>query len=464
MAILGLLGTEQFASERFKSVRRSVFYQYPNGAAPILGLLSMLDGEVLNDPEYSWYEDRYKEKVQKTVVNGVTSGPWYADNAGALGAALATTGAVRTAGTAYWLRVDGLDNLRANDVLKIRNQTIGAGALDFQVVITSSSSGVWFSEVGGFFVRVSPLNSLADVTNIHTTSAGLEVQVLANANFQGQVGSSEGSYTLPNSVGNAAMITRTPYSFTGTALVTAAKFDESGPYKDKAKKASISHMIQLELQFLLGEYSKTVDSITGLPRFTTGGIIFFLRLWEAGNGNSVAGMVSTYGNTAATLNTDDNKRIININGSITDSALDDYYERLFRFTNNVSNEKMAFVGSGFLNVMNKLYKGKVTLESPPIVESYGMNVVKHVTPFGTVYYKTHPLFSQNAGMRYNALFLDVQNLHYRYMQGRDTDLKKNIQPNNADYRQDEWFTEAGFELQYPESHMYMVGVTSASFA
>jgi hypothetical protein len=463
MAILGLLSTESFAAERFKSVRRSVFYQYPNGAAPLLGLLSMLDGEVLNDPEFSWYEDRYKQKVQYTVVNGTTSGPWYADSSGALGAAAATTAATKTAGTAYWLRVDGRDNLRPNDVLKVKNMTITGGTIDLQLKILASASGIWYDDTGGFFIRVTPLNTTAAVTNIHTSSDNLEVQVLGNANFQGQVGSSEGSYTIPTTTGNATMIFRTPYSFTGTAMKTALKFDESGPYKDRAKKASIGHMIQMELQFLFGEYSKYVDTSTGLPCFTTGGILFFMRLWEAGEGNALGGKTSTYPVAASTSNSDDNKRIININGNISESSLDDYYERLFRKTNNISNEKMAFVGSGFLNVMNKLYKSSMTLNSDlPTGDTYGMNVVKHQTPFGVVFYKTHPLFSENASMRYNALFLDVQNLHYRYMQDRDTNVKKNIQPNNADYRQDEWFTEAGFEMQFPESHMYMVGVTGTS--
>lgn len=461
MAILGLLSTESFASERFKSVRRSVFYQYPNGAAPLLGLLSMLDGEVLNDPEYSWYEDRYIEKVQKTVTNGTTSGSWYADSNGALGAALADTAANKVAGTAYWLRLDGYDTIRANDVLKIRNTPVTGGTTDFQVRVTANATGVWSSDSGGgFYVRVTPLNTLNAVTNADEGYDGLEVQVLGNANYQGQVGSAEGAYILPTSHGNATQIFRTPYSFTGTAIKTAAKFDASGPYKDKAKKASISHMIQMELHFLFGEYSKTVDATSNLPCFTTGGILFFMRLWEAGKGNTVGGMTSNYPVAASTANTDDNKRIININGSITDEDMSNYLERLFRYTNNIANEKMAFVGSGFLNIINQMYKSNVQLQSGlPLADTYGMNVVKHVTPFGDVYYKTHPLFNQNANMRYNALFLDVQNLRYRYMQDRDTTVKKNIQPNNADYRQDEWLTECGLELQFPESHMYMVGVT-----
>lgn len=464
MAIFGLLSTEDFSSERFTSVRRSVFYQYPNGAAPLLGILSMLDGEVLNDPEFSWYEDRLKELVTNAVEEGATTGIWYTDNAGALDVAVAAAASDRVAGTAYWIGVESLDVFRANDILKLKAIVVTGSTTDMQVRIAANSAGVWKDTTGGNFIRVTPLHTVEDVENADGQSdAATEIQVLGNANMQGQTGSNEGAYTIPTSTGGYAQIFRTPFSFTGTALRTSAKFDESGPYKDKAKKASLSHMIQMELQFLFGEPSKGIDSDTGLPRYTTGGILFFMRLWEAGTGNTVAGQASTYPVAASTLNTDDNKRIININGNITESALDDYYERLFRHTNNISNEKLVLCGSGFLNVINKLYKGKTALQSDlPLADTYGMNVVKHVSPFGNVFYKTHPLFSRNAYMRFNALFIDPQNMKYRYVQDRDTDIKKNTQPRDADYRKDEFLTEAGLEMQFPEANMYMVGVTGTA--
>jgi hypothetical protein len=471
MSLLGLLSTEDFSSERFTSIRRSVFYQYPNGAAPLLGLLSMLDGEVLNDPEFSWYEDRLKEKVQTALRAASTTGPWYANNAEAVGSALAATAVDRTAGTVYWLAVNAITSFRANDIINTK-VIVGSSIVNCQCRIVANSSGVWYLDGSGVLdwaIRVTPLNTVASALNAYANydpasavaSENLcEVLVLGNANVQGQTGSNEGSYSMPGSAGNYAQIFRTPYSFTGTALKTSAKFDESGPYKDKAKKASMGHMIQMELQFLFGSPSKGTDTVTGLPIYTTGGIMFFLRLWEAGNGGVVDGKTNAYGNTAATTNAQDNKRIIVINGNITETLYDDYMERLFRHTNNVSSEKMVFCGSGFLNVMNKLYKKASVFNTDiPSGDAYGMNVVKHVSPFGTVYYKTHPLFTRNAAMRYDALFFDAQNMKYRYLQDRDTDIKKNTQANNMDGRTDEWLTEAGMELQFPEANMYMQGVT-----
>jgi hypothetical protein len=58
------------------------------------------------------------------------------------------------------------------------------------------------------------------------------------------------------------------------------------------------------------------------------------------------------------------------------------------------------------------------------------------------------------------LFLDVRNLKYVYVTGRDTELLTERQPNNADYRQDEWLSECGLEVRFPESHLYLQNVRS----
>jgi hypothetical protein len=44
------------------------------------------------------------------------------------------------------------------------------------------------------------------------------------------------------------------------------------------------------------------------------------------------------------------------------------------------------------------------------------------------------------------------------MNGRDTELLTQRQPNNADYREDEWLSESGLELEFPESNMYLQNV------
>lgn len=454
MAILGLINAESFSTERFKNVRRSVFYFYPNGAAPLTGLISLLKDEVTNDPEYKWYEKRLVE--QRTITAAISSTIAFYDSAitvanGVVTAATIAAGDITfTADTQYVVKTAASpDNIfRVGHVIRM-SLTDTAGNKQEVVgrvnAVNSSSAGV--ANVLGF---VATRTVTVAVDYDLAANIGSEILVVGSAFAEGSLDISSGIYNLPVNPYNLTQIFRTPFQITGTALKTSAKFDETGVYKDMAKENSVYHMIEMEKGFLFGQ--RNLANISGTITRTMGGVIWYLQQWELG---------TTYGNTAATSDSDDNKRIItNADGKMTDKRYNTYLERLFRVTNNKANEKLVLCGSGFLNVINQLYMSRACLDaSLPMTETYGMNVVKHTTPFGNVYYKTHPLFSQNAGLRNNALFLDIQNFVYRPMDGRDTALLKNRQANDADYRKDEWLTETGLEIRFPESHMYLQNVT-----
>lgn len=463
MAILGLVSTESVSSQRWTNIRRKVFYQYPNGSAPLIGLLSMMKEEVTNDPEFSWWEKRLKEQKALTVAMnsagpfGKTSTAYNTDLLNGTDSLVYSS----TAPTIYGLAVDSVALFRPGHILRIKGITNSASTAvtdAFVKVKTVSATGNGNSGPMITFTVVEATNTLPK--NTSTTNVGLEVMVVGSSFPQGVVDLSAENYYLPVNPGNYTQIFRTPFSFTGSALVTPVKFDDTGVYKDKAKSHSIDHMIEQELAFIFGRKDKQVPTGTadpttgvGLPEYRMGGILYFLGLWEAG---------TTYENTAATADTDDNKRIIaNSAGTMNEQTYDNYLERLFRVTSNVSNEKLVLCGSGFLKVMNQMYRSQSTfVYYPPSGDTYGMEIVAHKTAFGTVYYKTHPLFSRNPTLRYNALFCDINNLRYRPMDKRDTQLLKRRQPNDADYRKDEWFTEVGLEFRMPETFMYLQNVTS----
>ena len=75
-AILGLMTAEQISAYRPKNVRRSVFYMYPNGTAPLVGMLSLMKDEVTNDPEFKWWEKRMVEQ-RTTMAYISTTVAWY---------------------------------------------------------------------------------------------------------------------------------------------------------------------------------------------------------------------------------------------------------------------------------------------------------------------------------------------------------------------------------------------------
>jgi hypothetical protein len=458
MAILGLVSTETYDATRFKNIRRSVQYQYPNGAAVLTGLLSLIDGEETNDPKFSHWEKRHTAQRQVTASQGATKGPFQ------------TTGGAwsdpitLTADASNYVFVDDASAFRLGHQIKLAGLTVSnTGANEVIGIVTAV-------DTTNNILTARWLKGLASADNGTTNeNVALEVLIIGSAFGQGVTNQSTEIYNLPVNPEFYTQIFRTPFSFTGTSLKAPVKFDETGPYQDKAKEHAVTHMEEIEKAFLFGEKhvftpSGAVAPTTGagLPVYTTGGILYALRQWEAQYSIYRGGDGSSTGPAAVTSDSDDAKRIIsNTAGTLSEDQYDTYLERLFRYTNNTSNEKLVLCGSGFLKVVNQLYRSKAVLMSDiPMRDTYGMNVVGHTTPFGTVYYKTHPLFTQNAALRYNALFLDVRNLRYRPMIGRDTTLLTNRQPNDADFRLDEWFTEAGLEVWFPESCMYLQNVTS----
>lgn len=453
MAILGLTTAESFSSDRFKNVRRSVFYFYPNGAAPLTGLISLLKEEVTYDPEYKWFEKRLAEQRTTTVAISTTiciyaTGITIASQK-VTAATIAAADVTFTADTQYAIKVAASpENIfRIGHIIRIPMVDSAGNKQDVigrvNAINTASDSP---ANVLGF-IAVRTVTAAVDYDL--STNIGVEVLAVGSAFAEGGLDISSGIYTQPVNPYNLTQIFRAPFSITGTALKTSLKYDETGAYKDQAKDASVSFMLELEKNYFFGE--RNLYSSGGQIVRTMGGILWYLRLWEAG---------SFYGNTAATSDSDDNKRIItNAAGTLSDKTYNGYLERLFRVTNNKSNEKLVLCGSGFLSVINQMYMSRACLDSSlPFTDTYGMDVVKHKTPFGTIYYKTHPLMSQNAILRNNAFFLDMQNFVYRYLDGRDVALLKNRQANDADYRKDEWLGETGLEIRFPESHMYLQNV------
>lgn len=460
MPILGLMTTEQFSTERFKNIRRSVFYYYPNGTAPLIGLLSLLKEEVTNDPEYKWYEKRLTQQ-RTTSAYISTTVTFYSTVDSTFTTWTAAVGDITMAvDSQYGVKVasGGTAQFRVGHIFKMNVTTATPDTQELQGRIT------YVDASNNRMAFIATRVPTAD-TDYDAAITGNEILVIGNAFAEGaqsQSGSAATStlnvYNVPINPSNYTQIFRTPYQITGTALKTSATFDDTGVYPDMAKEAAVNHMREMEFAFIFG--NKNQFSSSGTIVRTTGGILYSLRLWEAADSIYRGGT----GAAAVTADTDDNKRIItNSGGTLSLATYDDYLERVARNIKNKNNELLVLCGSGFLKIINRGYAGSASLNADmPMTETYGMNVVSHQTAFCKLFYKTHPLMSLNPTLRFNAIFLDVGNLKYRPMAGRDTELLKDRQPNNADYIEHEYLTEAGLETDAPEAHMYLQNVTGTT--
>lgn len=464
MAILGLVSTESLTRQTYweENFRRRVFHQYPNGALSIIGLLSLMKTVEVNAPEFYSWEERFKRQITTTASQGSSKGPFRL-------AADAVDGLdpfIPVVNIEFMLYVADTSMFRVGHVVMLQGVTCGSASdiVTIRGVVTSVATG----KMKVRLISVPALATSPGFDNGATNeNVGITVQAIGTSFAQGVVNLSGETFYLPDKFTNYTQIFRTPFSFTRNALLTPTKFDETGTYREKAKQHSLYHMVEIERAFLWGEravFVKTgsTDSTTGagLPEYKTGGILgWWLPKWEEADSAYRGGT----GAAALTADSSDDKRIItNSAGTINESTFDDYLERIFRKTNNVTNERLAVCGSGALKTLNKMYRALGTMPyKVPGQDSFGMRVVSHECPFGTVYYKTHPLFSEDLSQLWSAmLFCDVHNLAYRPFAKSDTFLRKQIQTPSMDGRQDEWMTEAGLELRFPESFLFFQNMLS----
>ena len=402
----GLLSTETIDDYKSSNSRRKVFYQYPTGAAPLMGLLSMLPDEETDKPAFSWWERRFPTLRTATVASGTA--PFLAGD----GTAFAD-GANFVANTEYRVNVVSTSEFKATHVIEIREVLLASGS-------TVSVKGTVTAVISATVLKFRPYSAYTGVQNATTENNGKTVAIIGTANAEG-ARSGTGVMSFPTQVTNFTQIFRTAFSITRTALKGGLEYDKSGPYKTLAKENGLRHMIEMEKAFLFGEKSTKLvtDPDTGdqTPETTTGGVIWFLEQWEAANSIYRGGT----GAAAVTSNSDDNKRIIDVGGTLSQSDYNMYITRAFRKTNDRAYEKLGLCGGTFLQTVNDLFEGQVARQVA--VQSkdrtWDFQVHSHSTLRGTIHYKVHPLFDEDPDLQDACLILDLGNLKYRYLSDSD---------------------------------------------
>ena len=460
MSILGLQSSSDLTGVQSLDIRRKVFYQYPNGAAPLMGLLSMMDdgdGET-DKPSWGWNEERFPTFQAKTAQAN-SAGP-FTDTSGSNGAAgtdLTAAGWGLAGKAAFRVFLNDVSLIQERDVLEFRNiPGTSSSEKTFQGVITA----VYPTENS---VDVLLIETVANVLNT-TAANAMDVIIVSSAAAEGDR-SKTGFRTLPIEVYNYTQIFRHSFNFTRNALKMGLKFDSSGTYKSTAKINSLKHMKLLEYAFLFGRrssYAATTDDGDTTVRRTLGGIRWFLEQYEKGNTSN--GGQFDYRPNGSDISGDawdssDDKRILDFaNADITGEEFEDrIIQNAFRYTNDESYEKIALCGQRFLSEFNKYAKNASlkTIDLHSKEDTFGMKVTSWETAHGVLHFKSHPLLAQTDVHNSSAFILDMGELKYTPFQDSDTTLLKNRQPRDYDGRKDEWLTEAGLELHYPENHMFL---------
>lgn len=261
--------------------------------------------------------------------------------------------------------------------------------------------------------------------------AGSAAAAITDGTYLTQMGSAWMEGTLapelsqrnPTKLYNYTQIFKTAVGLTRTASKTRLRTGDA--YKNDKKRKSFDHATGMEFAFLFGQ--RYEDTTGTHPKRYTGG----MRQWITTN-------VKIYTTTP------------------TEDDFLDVIHKVFDYdSDGAGNERIGLCGNGFLNALNKLAKSgtQTRINFDKVIDLYGMNLQRWITPQGVFAFKTHPLMNTHPRYTYSAFILDPTGLYYRPLD--DTRFKDNIQENDRDAKKGEWLTEAGLEVHHEETMCYI---------
>lgn len=421
MAIQGLRNTADFDTpngRRPGNYREMLLRLYPNGGAlqkaPLTALTAVMKSEATTDPVFHWFTKQMQDRRLKLEAN--------LDGA-------------KTAWATDQLTVDDAYSsalqLKAGDLLYAEHTG------EIMQVRFSPSAADTIDVIRGF-----TLASGADLRPIDYDGAGVNpfLKVIGSA-FE------EGS-RAPDPIGfdfeelfNQCQIFRSTYGLTETAAATTTRL---GSEEQELRREALEIFgMDMEMAFWFGQKATRVRN--GKPLRTTAGVLSFIP---------------------------ESRRFSPDNGELTYDVLAEWAQDMFRYG---SSEKLAFCGGTFLASVARLVRksgaGTFNFSELGSVTQYGMKGITRLNfPTGSLLLKPHPLFSQMVGgtttgeaftsMDNAAVALDMANIRYRYLKGRDVKFQPKLQENDEDSRKAGWIGECGIELHHPYTHSIITGVRS----
>lgn len=419
-AFMGMRGTGDWVTdERPKNWREGILYLYPNGTAPLTAIMSKLGSQRVDDPEFNWWTKTLAQ--QGGAVTNV-----YTD--------VGLTTPYVSGGVAGDTLYVNLAEAVA-DEFRTGHQALLRDASDLTVDVNAKVTNVVKNGASSYLaVRLLEAddNSVSnDISNVDN------ILIVGNINAEGAPMPDSVVYN-PTKYYNYTQIFRTPLSITRTARKTRLRTRPA--YQEAKREALEYHSIEIEKAIIFGIATENTGS-NGKPERTTGGLINAIRTNAADNVDDYAQNTDYTGDSWLASG---------------ETWLDEQLEQIFRYG---SMEKMAFVGSGALLGINRLAKTGAQINITPMTTSYGLRVMEWITPFGTIFMKTHPLFSFEATNRNSMLIIEPPMLKWRFID--DTHFIPDDGRNGrvrTDSTEEEYLTEAGLEWHHAEKMGFLSGI------
>lgn len=416
---LGMRSTDDFvAFEDPQDWRQEMLRQDPNGDLILTGLLSMTQSEVTTSADFNWWTKVHPG--QRAAVTGVYT------NSG-LSTAYSNASKKSSGDTVYVkMSSDNVSQFRSGHMAMLRD----ASDLNLDTVgyVTGTYSNGASSYVALQLIEDDDNQSGGGLANADT------ILIVGNANPEGAEPPQAVVYK-PSKQSNITQIWQNTIDITRTAMKTRLRTTDV--YEEARMDAMLLHGIEMEKSLLFGVKYETTGA-NGQPLRFTQGIIPWIK---ANSTETVSHYgTSSYSGTAW------------LEGGI--DWLEEQLEILFRYG---SSKRMAIAGTGALLQIQRLvrhYDG-ASFELTPSTRVFGFNIREWITPYGTIQFVTHPLFSHEVTTRNSMLLLDPKNIKWRPLQGSDTDHK--VLPVTKDGISEVWITEGGYEFHFANEFGWLTG-------
>jgi hypothetical protein len=293
-------------------------------------------------------------------------------------------------------------------------------------------------ETGEMMRATADANPSTHTLTVERNIGGTSHQIADNANLiiagfaSSEGGSSPTAISFdPTTDYNFTQIFKTSVSVSGTLQNTFLRTGDKE--QEQLTKALKLHMSDIERAFFFGRRHEA-NAATSAPTRYTGGLTSMIPNVTDG---------ASYGASANVITEKEFDRLL--------------IEDIFAYG---SAEKVAFCGPRVISNMMEI--GKNRWQPTQIDNAYGVSLSRYTTYAGDLLVMMHPMFRQVPGMAEEMIVLDMAELKYRHMQGRDTSLIRNIEAPDFDGVKHMYQTEAGLEMTQAKVHHRIKGWSAVS--
>jgi len=433
--------------------------------SPFFVYLSKVAKKPTDDPVFKFLEQRHQWQRRNFEVE--TEIP--ADSGGDLYVVAGNGSALSNISIEFGCSYDKYG--RSSSVLEAPNYFVVGQLVDLEVDVATATDGTGTAKKrmvakvatvgastarsgaseGSTLITVTPVSLDGSALEANNTSDflhfadGYKGQVIGSAFAEGSTDPEGWKDELYDREGYVQIFKTAIPLFSGTAMATRYR-GKSDEYKRVWQEKLMEHKMDIEHAMLYG-IGRSDESASGPVRHSWG----IMPYAEAHGYNDGSGNAFSYGD-----------------GSTAGAQYDEFLDWLKDFMSpesGNSGSKLVLASRKIIAWFNKIgdkgsFLGNTIgassyrMDAQNIKGAFGHSVTKINTVFGDLHFIAEPLLR---GMYEDtALVIDMKNVAYRPLQGngvsRDTHIITNVQNNNVDGRKDIILTEAGLEVQLPETH------------